>query len=104
MNLYDWPEYANPGLVEASAQLDPGSSSGGIDMTHSDTTGQHDMRRRRHTPEQMICKLAEGEKLLGQGQSIEVVAQDLEIIDLTALAQPVRQRESRGRKALQGVR
>jgi len=41
--------------------------------------GQHDMKRRRHTPEQIIEKLAEGEKLLGQGQSIEEVARHLEI-------------------------
>jgi len=26
------------------------------------------MKRRRHTPEQIIRKLIEGEKLLGQGQ------------------------------------
>jgi hypothetical protein len=28
------------------------------------------MKRRRHTPEQIVRKLAEGEKLLGQGQVI----------------------------------
>jgi len=27
------------------------------------------MKKRRHTPEQVIRKLAEGEKLVGQGQS-----------------------------------
>jgi putative transposase len=40
------------------------------------------MKRRRHTPEQIIRKLAEGEKLLGQGQSIEV-ARHLEITEST---------------------
>ncbi len=37
------------------------------------------MKQRHHTPEQVIRKLAEGEKLLGEGQSIEEVARHLEI-------------------------
>jgi len=41
------------------------------------------MKRRRHTPEQIVRKLAEGEKLLGQGQSIEEVARHLEITEST---------------------
>ena len=41
------------------------------------------MKRRRHTPEQIIRLLAEGEKLLGQGQSIEEVARHLEITEST---------------------
>jgi len=41
------------------------------------------MKRRRHTPEQIIRKLAEGEKLLGQGQSIEEVARHLELTEST---------------------
>jgi len=41
------------------------------------------MKRRRHTPEQIVGKLAEGEKLLGQGQSIEEVAWHLEITEST---------------------
>jgi len=41
------------------------------------------MTRRRHTPEQIVRKLAEGEKLLGQGQSIEEVARHLEITEST---------------------
>ena len=32
------------------------------------------MKRRRHTPEQVIRKLAEGDKLLGQGKTIEEVS------------------------------
>ena len=32
------------------------------------------MKRRHHTPEQIIRILAEGEKLLGQGQPVEEVA------------------------------
>jgi len=41
------------------------------------------MKRRRHTPEQIIRKLIEGEKLLGQGQSIDDVARHLEITEST---------------------
>ena len=39
-------------------------------MGREDTTT---MKRRRHTPEQVIRKLAEGEKLLGQGKDLEEV-------------------------------
>ena len=41
------------------------------------------MKRRRHSPEQIIRLLAEGEKLLGQGQNIEEVARQLEITEST---------------------
>jgi putative transposase len=41
------------------------------------------MRRRRHTPEQVIRKLAEGEKLLGEGKTIDEVARHLEITEST---------------------
>jgi len=41
------------------------------------------MKRRRHSPEQIIRLLAEGEKLLGQGESIEEVARHLEITEST---------------------
>lgn len=41
------------------------------------------MKRRRHTPEQVIRKLAEGDKLLNQGQSIEEVVRHLEITEST---------------------
>jgi hypothetical protein len=41
------------------------------------------MKRRRHTPEQVIRKLAEGDKLLGQGQTIEEVVRHLEITEST---------------------
>ena len=41
------------------------------------------MKRRRHTPEQVIRKLAEGEKLLGEGKSLEEVARHLEITEST---------------------
>ena len=41
------------------------------------------MKRRRHTPEQVIRKPAEGDKLLNQGQSLEEVTRHLEITDST---------------------
>jgi putative transposase len=41
------------------------------------------MKKRQHTPEQIIRKLAEGEKLLGEGRSIGEVARHLEITEST---------------------
>jgi putative transposase len=41
------------------------------------------MKRRRHTPDQIIRKLAEGERLLGQGQDLEAVARHLEVTEST---------------------
>ncbi len=41
------------------------------------------MKRRRHTPEQVIRKLAEADKLLGEGKTIEEVCRSLEITDST---------------------
>ena len=41
------------------------------------------MKRRRHTPDQIIRKLAEGDKLLGQGKTVEEVARHLEISEQT---------------------
>lgn len=41
------------------------------------------MKQRRHTPEQVIRKLAEGDKLLGQGRSLAEVCRHLEITEST---------------------
>src|ERR1035437_4071620 len=41
------------------------------------------MKRRRHTPEQIIRKLAEGEKLLGEGKDLEEVVRHLEMTEST---------------------
>jgi putative transposase len=41
------------------------------------------MKQRRHTPEQVIRKLAEGEKLLAEGKTIEEVSRHLEISEQT---------------------
>jgi putative transposase len=40
-------------------------------------------KRRRHTPEQIIRKLREGERLLGQGQELPEVCKHLEITEAT---------------------
>ena len=41
------------------------------------------MKRRRHTPEQIVRKLAEGEKLLGEGKPTDEVVRHLEITEST---------------------
>jgi putative transposase len=41
------------------------------------------MKQRRHTPEQVIRKLAEGEKLLAQDKPIDEVVRHLEITEST---------------------
>lgn len=41
------------------------------------------MKKRRHTPEQIIRKLAEGDKLLAEGKTIDEVARHLEITEST---------------------
>ncbi len=40
-------------------------------------------KRRRHTPDQIIRKLAEGNKLLAQGQELDEVCRHLEIAEST---------------------
>lgn len=40
-------------------------------------------KRRRHTPEQIIRKLAEGNKLLATGQDLEAVCRHLEVAEST---------------------
>ncbi|KXW66337.1 hypothetical protein MPHL43239_08630 [Mycolicibacterium phlei DSM 43239 = CCUG 21000] len=40
-------------------------------------------KRRRHTPDQIIRKLAEGNKLLGSGQELAEVCRHLEIAEST---------------------
>jgi len=40
-------------------------------------------KRRRHTPDQIIRKLAEGNKLLGAGQELGEVCRHLEIAEST---------------------
>jgi len=40
-------------------------------------------RRRRHTPEQIIRKLREADRLLGEGMEVPVVAKQLEVSEQT---------------------
>lgn len=40
-------------------------------------------RRRRHTPEQIIRKLREADRLLGEGQEVAAVAKQLEVAEQT---------------------
>lgn len=41
------------------------------------------MKRRRHTPEQIVRKLAVADKLLGEGKMIEEVCRELEVTEST---------------------
>ena len=41
------------------------------------------MKRRGHTPEHFIRKLAEGDKLFAEGKTVEEVSRHLEITDST---------------------
>lgn len=41
------------------------------------------MKNRKHTPEQIIRKLAEGDKLLNEGSKVDEVARHLEITEAT---------------------
>jgi len=41
------------------------------------------MKGRKHTPEQIVRKLREGERLLGEGQELAEVAKALEISEAT---------------------
>jgi len=45
--------------------------------------GTHGMKRRRHTPEQVIRKLREADRMLGEGRTIPEVAKALEISENT---------------------
>ena len=40
-------------------------------------------RRRRHTPEQIIRKLREAERLLGEGRELAAVVKELEVSETT---------------------
>ena len=41
------------------------------------------MKRRRHTPEQVVRKLREAERLLGEGKTVPEVAKELEVSENT---------------------
>jgi transposase-like protein len=53
-------------------------------MPHDGVKEDHDMaKRRRHTPDQMIRKLAEGNKLLAGGTALDEVCRHLQIAEST---------------------
>ena len=64
------------------------------------------MARRRHTPEQIIRKLREADRLLNEGADVAAVCRHLRGVraDLSPLAQPVRRHEGRRRQATEGAR
>jgi putative transposase len=41
------------------------------------------MKRRRHSPDQIVRKLAEADKMLGQGKTLEEVCRHLEVAEST---------------------
>jgi transposase-like protein len=45
--------------------------------------GRTDMKRRRHTPEQVVRKLREADRLLAEGKTIPEVAKTLEVSENT---------------------
>lgn len=63
------------------------------------------MTRRRHTPDQIIRKLAEGNKLLAGGTDLDEVCRHLEDrrVDLAPLGRPVRRHEGQRRQATEGT-
>ncbi len=55
-------------------------------MVHDARKGVEDdneMKRRRHTPEQIVRKLREADRMIGQGASIAEVLQHLEVTEAT---------------------
>jgi putative transposase len=45
--------------------------------------GGNDVKRSHHTPEQVVRKVAEGQKLLAEGKSVDEVAKHLEVTPAT---------------------
>ena len=64
------------------------------------------MKRRRHTPEQIIRKLREADRLLGEGKTIPEVGEAAGGLraDVSPVADPVRRDEGRRREAAEGAR
>ena len=63
------------------------------------------MSRRRHTPEQIVRKLREADRLVGEGMELPEVWKQLGGVggDLSPVAQPVRWDEGRRREAVEGA-
>ena len=64
------------------------------------------MKRHRHTPEQIVRKLREGDRLLNEGKDLtEVLRASRGLgVDLESLARAVRRHEGRRGEAAQGAR
>jgi hypothetical protein len=63
------------------------------------------MKRKRHTPEQIVRKLREGDRLLNEGTDLAEVLGHLGVgVVLGALARAVRRHEGRRGEAAQGAR
>ena len=64
------------------------------------------LKRRRHTPEQVIRKLREADRMLGEGKTVPDVARELEISENTyhRWRKPVRRDEGRRCQAPEGAR
>ena len=63
------------------------------------------MKRHRHTPEQIVRKLREGERLLNDGTDLAEVLRHLEVsVVVEPLAQPVRRDEGQRGSAAEGAR
>jgi transposase-like protein len=52
-------------------------------MSQNGTRRTTTVKNRKHTPEQIIRKLAEGDKLLNEGSKVDEVARHLEITEAT---------------------
>ena len=54
-------------------------------MVHDARMGMEDdeMKRRRHSPEQVVRKLREADRMLAQGSSVAQVLQHLEVTEAT---------------------
>src|SRR5664280_3883232 len=73
-----WPE-SHMGGPNSGVQVNSLCESDAPEWGKEDCT----MKKRRHTPEQVIRKLGEGEKLLAQGQTLAEVVRHLEITEST---------------------
>jgi hypothetical protein len=55
------------------------------------------MKRRRHTPEQVVRKIREGERLLNEGQDLGEVLRHLEVTEATFNGWRARRQDRDGR-------
>ena len=64
------------------------------------------MKRKRHTPEQIVRKLREGDRMLNEGTDLTEVLRHLEVSEsqLEPVARAVRRDEGRRGEATQGAR